>query len=132
VFFGPRTGSKTAHKSLPSLFGPYRSRQSDAEASSTRLCGMRFADAMHPRGARVCIIYLYGHYGKLYIKLKPKTLAFQRKWNRIIWTSVAQVMAIWVRRGQAGQLSNFFNFLYSFHFCMLPFHPLSHSCPVIP
>ena len=31
-------------------------------------------------------------YGKIYIISKPRMLAFQPNWNRIIWTSVAQVM----------------------------------------
>jgi len=58
-------------------------------------------------------------YRKIYIISKPQMLAFQRNWNRLIWTSVAQVMVVWVRRGRNWQLYGSFISSWVLPLCML-------------
>ena len=73
---------------------------------------------MHAYSARARP-YAKCNHGKSYIISKPRMLAFQCNWNRIIWTSIAQVMVNWVRRGQAWQHCGSFISSWVLPLCML-------------
>ncbi|QHO23662.1 uncharacterized protein DS421_12g365460 [Arachis hypogaea] len=73
-----------------SWIGPTRLLKSLATFALSGSCATIGASAYRARARP----YARCNYGKSYIISKPRMLAFQPNWNRINWTSVAQVMVV--------------------------------------